>query len=564
MPMPPIFSFEARKTFLRNLAEGLNRNDLEARLIEMADDVGHDRFREQAAADIVESARPADALPQVYAEYRQMVADGIRFLLSRLAIPRIAGLIADQARAALDTPSGARLLMLAQKLPTLHKLGQMIARNRHMDPSFKRWLVALENGPCSVSMSDISAFVQAELGEDMERFGVEIGPAAIAEASVGMAVPFTFAPEGADRRHGVFKMLKPGVREHLREELDILAELADYLERRRHLYPLKDFRFGDTFADIRAALIEESDLAGEQEKIKEAFRFYHNKGPARVPAVYAFSTPDMTAMGFMAGEKITDACTTPGGRRRLAQDLFRILIWRPLFSLDPMPPFHGDPHAGNLLAQCPDAAPDDRIGLIDWSLSGTLPRAERSRLVFMMLGILMGHRDMIIDGIQALSADDDRHEGVFRERVGAAAQRIMAGGDFRRGGTAKKAFVLLDGLALEGFRFPKDLLLFRKTFFTLEGVLFDLHPSFDVDGAMVEEMTRLFLSEAPQRWASWMFPLMDRPENYRSLISNLDLRILAQHFVTAFFRRGANMMAAFMGTGLGMFFGEEYSLKAEV
>ena len=124
--------------------------------------------------------------------------------------------------------------------------------------------------------------------------------------------------------------------------------------------------------------------------------------------------------------------------------------------------------------------------------------------------------------------------------------------------------MLLDGLALEGIRFPKDLLLFRKTFFTLEGVLFDLHPSFDIDRAMVEEMTQLFLSEAPQRWASWMFPLMDRSENYRSLISNLDLRILVQHFVTAFFRRGANMMAAFMGTGLGMFFGEEYSLKAEV
>ena len=213
----------------------------------------------------------------------------------------------------------------------------------------------------------------------------------------------------------------------------------------------------------------------------------------------------------------------------------------------------------------PRCRSDDRIGLIDWSLSGTLPRAKRSRLVFMMLGILMAHRDMIIDGIQALSADDDRHEGVFRERVGAAAQRIMAGGDFRRSGIAKKAFVLLDGLALEGFRFPRNLLLFRKTFFTLEGVLFDLHPSFDVDGAMVEEMARLFLSETPQRWASWMFPAMDRPENYRSLISNLDLRILVQHFVTAFFQAGNEHDDHPHGTGLGIFFPypfwEGYRLK---
>ena len=552
MSITHLFGVEARKKFLRELSETLSRADLKARLMEMADDIGHERFRDQAAADIVAAARPEDALPSVYGGYRPMVADGIRFLVSRLPIRRIAGLIADQAGAPLDTPPAGRLLMLARKLPTLHKLGQMIARNQHLDPSFKQWLTALENGPCTVPMEEITAIIQKALGNELAGLAVEIGPAPIAEASVGVVVPFSFIPDGRGRRHGVFKVLKPGVRERLREELDILADLAGHLDQRRHLYPVGELRIADTFEDIRAALIQEVDLSGEQRKLDEAFRFYQGGGPARVPGVFAFSTPEITAMEFMPGEKITDAAVTPEDRRRLARDLFRTLIWRPLFSLAPLPPFHGDPHAGNLLAQCGDGIPDCRIGLIDWSLSGTLPRDKRSRLVSMMLGILMENRDMIMGGILALSADDDRLAAAFRERALAAVSGIMSGSAFRQGGIARKAFVLLDGMAIEGFRFSPDLLLFRKTFFTLEGVLFDLCPSFDLDEAMMGEMAGLILSEAPQRWASWMFPFMDRPENYRSLVSNMDIRVLARHLAMACALRGPSMTAALMDAGLGM------------
>lgn len=536
------FDLDGRKKFLRHLSETLSRVDVEARLTAMADAVGHDRFRKQAADDIVAILRPADVLPRVYGGYRQVVTDGIRFILSRLPVERISRLMADQALLSPETPAGARLLMLARHLPTLHKLGQIIARNRHLDPSLKNWLVALEHAPCTVPMDDIIERIRAALGEDIARYDIRIGSAPIAEASVGLAVPFTFARTDGTRRRGVFKMLRPGVESCLREELDLLPELAGYLDARRHRYPLKHLHFADVFQDIRSALMEEADLSGEQKKLKAAFRFYHDRGPARVPTLYPFSTPEITAMAFLGGERITEACTTPEDRRRLAEDLFRILIWRPLFSPDPRPPFHGDPHAGNLLAQCRDITGSFRLGLIDWSLSGTLPRDKRSRLIFTMLGILMAARDRISQGIQDLSVDDDRYTPAFRSRLDRAIDTITADNRYLTGGIAGKTFVLLDGLALEGFRFPSDLLLFRKAFFTLEGVLFDLCPAFDLDKAMAGEMALLMMTEGPQRWAAWSFPFMDRPENYRSLISNLDLRILAQHLMTLFFQQGTAMM----------------------
>ena len=550
---PTLFDIDARKKVLRKLSETLSRPDLEARIIETAGEIGHERFSRQAAADIVSATRPEAVLPPVYAGYQGIVADGIRFMLSRLSVPRIAGLMADQACLPLDTPAAGRLFLLARKLPTLHKLGLMIARNRHLDPSFRQVLIPLENGPPTVPMEEIRAFIHQALGDSFERLAMEIGPAPLAEASVGVVVPFSFSPDGRERRRGVLKVLKPGIRERLREELDILADLAEHLDRRRHLYPVGALRFADIFEDIRAALIQETDLAGEQRKLEKAFRFYHGRGPARAPRSFPFSTPEITAMEFLPGEKITDAPREPEKRRRLARRLFNSLIWRPLFSMDPLPPFHGDPHAGNLLAHSGGNTPDPRIGLIDWSLSGTLPRVQRSRLVMVMLGILAENREMILDGVQALSADGEPPDA-FRERAAAAVSRIVATSAFSDSGTARKAFVLLDGLAMEGFRFPPDLLLFRKTFFTLEGVLFDLDPAFDIDAAMMGELAELWVQEAPQRWMASIFPVLDRPENYPSLVSNLEIQNLARHLTMGFLRRGPAMIAGILAAAPGLVF----------
>lgn len=551
---PALFDIDARKKALRQLSEALSRPDLKARIIEMAGEIGHERFSRQAAADIVSATRPEAVLPPVYAGYQGIVADGIRFMLSRLSIPRIAGLTADQACVPLDTPAAGRLLLLARKLPTLHKLGQMIARNRHLDPSFRQVLTPLENGPPTVPMEEIRALIHQALGDAFERLAMEVGPAPIAEASVGVVVPFSFSPDGRERRSGVLKVLKPGIRERLREELDILEDLADHLDRRRHLYPVGALRFADIFQDIRTALIQETDLSGEQRKLEKAFRFYHGRGPARAPRPFAFSTPEITAMEFLSGEKITDAPREPEKRRRLARRLFTSLIWRPLFTTDPLPPFHGDPHAGNLLAHSGGDTPDPRIGLIDWSLSGSLPRDHRSRLVMVMLGILAENREMILDGVQALSADGDEPPGAFRDQAAAAVSRIVATSAFSDGGTARKAFVLLDGLAMEGFRFPPDLLLFRKTFFTLEGVLFDLDPAFDIDAAMMGELAGLWVQEAPQRWMSFIFPVLDRAENYPSLVSNLEIQNLARRLAMGFLQKGPALMTGIMAAAPAMVF----------
>ena len=68
------------------------------------------------------------------------------------------------------------------------------------------------------------------------------------------------------------------------------------------------------------------------------------------------------------------------------------------------------------------------------------------------------------------SAADRAHRHIIRERVNRMLDRLPL---FQLPG-AMDAMQLLDEIALEGFRFPAALLMFRKAFFTLEGVLEDI------------------------------------------------------------------------------------------
>ena len=96
----------------------------------------------------------------------------------------------------------------------------------------------------------------------------------------------------------------------------------------------------------------------------------------------------MTAMDFLDGPKIIDADLTPEQRRQCAGVLFEALVCRPLFSPGENALFHGDPHAGNILAVPAPGSGTPRIGLVDWSLAGRLTRRDRVDIVRLIQAIV--------------------------------------------------------------------------------------------------------------------------------------------------------------------------------
>lgn len=540
---------------LQHFVQNASHAALQEKLNTMAAAMGDEAFIKLVAREIVERTQPQQAIPEIYGHYRSVVRDGIEFFLSQVGRHRLMELVVSQLKLDPEAGTQERLLELAKRFPTLHKLGQIIARNPNIDPVVKKWLIHLENGCYGTPLDGIMKRIDGQLEQTDNRDRVQIKPAILSEASVGAVIAFRWNQQSSqDRIEGVFKILKPGIRRHLDEELLILEKTAAFFEENRHLYPLKDFKFLDVFKEVREMLVKEIDLAAEQANLVEAARFYKDMESIQIPQLFPFSTDTMTAMAYLNGPKITDAPLNQEQRKRCAAVLFEALICRPLFSRREPSLFHGDPHAGNILAVKDPASGDLRIGLLDWSLAGRLTKRDRVKTAQLIQAVIKKDLSGIRLSVKALATgaymDSPRRRQNFRNLV----LRLVRSSGFDRLPLIKKTFKLLEQLTFEGFVFPAELMLFRKAIFTLEGVLFDLWPSFDMDAAVTQFLTSLMTKEIPTRFGNLFFPLADRPENYPSLISNIELQSLIIHQYVAAIKSNSQSLSGYL-TGWSRMFG---------
>ena len=492
--------------------------------------LGDEAFAKGLAREILARTRPEAIIPEAYARYRAVVRDGIEFFLTQVNRKRLVALAASQLALNPATSPQERLVELAKQFPTLHKLGQFIARNPNLDPGVKTWLIHLENGIYDTNSDGIAERIGRQALPADRHDRVQIQPPILSEASVGAVMRFLWhrssSPEPIE---GVFKVLKPGIRRQLGEELAILEKTAAFFERHRHRYPFRNFRFLEVFQEVRAMLAHEIDLAAEQSHLVEAMAFYSDMAAIQIPRLLPLSTENMTAMAYLQGPKITDAVLKPQQAERLAGVLFEALVCRPLFGRQTVSLFHGDPHAGNILVvEDPDSGAL-RIGLLDWTLAGHLNRSDRVKTTQLIQAVIKRDLGSIRRAIKALALSAPWAGPAQRNQFRELMLDLIHDPAFGQLSQIKQTFKLLEELAYVGFVFPADLMLFRKAIFTLEGVIHDVWPAFDMDAGVVRYLTTLMAGELPRRLCNLFYPLADKPDNYPSLISNFDLQSLLIH-----------------------------------
>jgi ubiquinone biosynthesis protein len=524
---------------------------LESVVSDLAGTPGEAIFRDQAVEILADIIDHAGIIPDAYRSYRPIVRDGILHFISKLSMERLAGLVAHQMRLDEDADPGKRLVEIAKQVPTFHKLGQIIARNRHMDPRVRAWLVQLENGSYGTDATDLRRMIEGDLGDDLQRFRVRIDDEILAEASVGAVLPFTWTIPGSGReRSGVFKTLKPGIVFRLEEEMAALDSVGAYFEPRRHHYEFGEFRFQDLFGDVRDSLLEELNLEGEQANLLRAHRFYRKNGQVNIPMPAPFSTRYFTAMARVDGDKVTDALYWSEERKQAAEVIFRAVVCGPLFSDEESPVFHGDPHAGNIFSAPSTDGEALSVSLLDWSQSGRLEKQWRVSILKFIQGVIRDDDGEICRAISALSADAPEEQR--DRRIETAVEKIKHLAEYRDAAMIKKIFIMLEQLTYHGIRFHKDLLLFRKTFFTLDGLLHDLDPEFNMDQAMMAYIRDLLIGELPRRIAALLVPIKDAPEKYRSLLSNKDLQLLLLCQAVEVVRKNIHVVREFMEKHSGL------------
>ena len=421
-------------------------------------------------------------LPECYAAYRPAIRDGLARFLESLPMARKLEIFRIQQAFDDTVTVFERFTALLRCCPTLHKLGQIMARNEDLSLDLRLPLQALESLPPSSSLEQLAPLMEQRTDGHIKADG-----APLAEASVAVVVPFV----AGSGEKGVAKMQRPGIAQRLREELEIWPRIGEYLEERCGFYGIPALEYRATFECLQTSLLNELDLSNEQRNMSIMSRFYADSPEIVIPALFPWCSSEITTMERIFGGKITDH--QKSGRafnRELGSQIVQNLLSKPFWSIDDTVLFHGDPHSGNLFL-----TEDQRVALLDWSLVVALEKDRRKIVMQILLAALMHSRERIMEGLASLSCREPERSKL-REVVDESLSEI------RRGAFPSFQWMvaLLDrSMTSAGLTPAEDMILFRKVILTLLSVVRDVSSEVSADEIMTTSAFFHLLREAPER-----------------------------------------------------------------
>jgi ubiquinone biosynthesis protein len=450
--------------------------------------------REEIVRLLLELIPIEELVPTVYEKYKPLVVDAGNIILSQLSNERLRIKLVEQLLLPFEAAVHERLFRLITRMPTLQKIGQIIARNHNIDPKFRKLLQTLENSIRDATYESIFERVHQELKSQIQQHKIKLGPRFVAEASVCAVIPFTWQPPAGERQRGVFKVLKPFIAKYWAEELHIMDALATYFDKRRNHYGLPTMGFRDVLKEVRDLFKREVKLQIEQGQLQAASDFYAQDQHVRIPRLLPMRTATLTSMEFVKGTKVTTAAQrNPERSQRIASLILDKLIVSILFYEQEDALFHADPHAGNLFY---DPEKDELI-ILDWGLSCNLKRSTRREIVQLLMGFILGDRQRAYQAASKLT--EGRLTRTQQESVQGKVDEIFDTLPRFPLVRLEPLTKLLDDLILSGIRFPAELLMFRKSIFTLMGVIHDTDPRFDIDWQLTRALFEQIIHELPSR-----------------------------------------------------------------
>jgi len=462
---------------------------------------------------LLDASSLAPVLPTEYAHFARPIGDGLKVFLGGLPEDEQVAILREQAKLPVTASISQRLGLLAQSSPVLQKLGQVLARDQRLSPVLRKYLCELESLPPAVPLETIKEILAAELGP-LDRRGITLIPPAIAEASVAVVIPFRqeVRGDGTQVTDGVFKVLKPGIKHQLEQELILLERVGEHLDSRCEELGIPPLDYEEAFQQVRHKLVDEVQLENEQLHLLQAEKFFADEPRVKIPVLLDHCTPRVTSMERITGGKVTGhGLDRNRQKRRLAKLVAKALIAKPVFSKSDEAMFHADPHAGNLFL-----TDDSCLAILDWSLVGRLGVRERVAIVQIILGAMTLDSSRIVAVLSQLAERQIVDQAALTKVVEARIKRV------RRGHFPGLNWLvgLLDEAVQDArLRVSADLMLFRKSLHTLEGVVAEVGESTgQIDKTLSIEFLRHFAAEWPRRWVR-----LPNSRNFATRLSNLDL-----------------------------------------
>jgi predicted unusual protein kinase regulating ubiquinone biosynthesis (AarF/ABC1/UbiB family) len=338
--------------------------------------------------------------------------------------------------------------------PTYVKLGQLVASSQGLFPEpycreFRKCLDRVRPFP----YEDVHRIVRAELGRDPEEVFASIDPEPLASASIAQV----HAAKLHDGQDVVIKVQRPKIGEIVEADLRVLRLGARALA----MFPRADLANPvGVVEDFQETIRAELDFRREADHMREFNRIMGDRGQARVAAprvVGELSTERVLVMERFFGHRVDDVEKLRASKVDAEEQLLRgMRAWFQCMILHGF--FHGDVHAGNLMA-----LDDGRVGFLDFGIIGRFSRERREQVTDYLVAFATGDFPKLANVMVAMgSVERDRIDiEALAKDLAASYEPLLSSA----ASPAKYADIIPEIMRTgvkHGMRMPRDFVLVVK------------------------------------------------------------------------------------------------------
>lgn len=402
-------------------------------------------------------------------------------LLEQVSAPRKWRVLEKQSNRSLE--ERARFL-LEDLGATFIKLGQIAStRTNSLPKPLLKELEKLQDNVKAVPYEDVKSLIEAELGEPLEVLFRSFEEAPMATASIGQV-------HGAVLHSGepvAVKVQRPGIRQQIEIDLDILFEMASIAEKR--LEWAERYKITDYIEELAKSLRREVDYSIEARNTERMQEQHKHTDFLKIPAVYSsHSTRQVLTMERVEGRKLNAVIEEEGHipeKEALAEQLVQT-ITRQIYVHGF---YHADPHPGNLLLM-----EDGRIALIDFGMVGRLNREMRNETAMMVMALLRHNTSELVKAVARVGRVPADIDLTLLKRELDEFQDLYLTAHLNDIGLGEVVSDVLRIITKHGIEVPQDFLLIGKSLMTIEGIAVKLDPELSIM-EVVEPLGEELLSE---------------------------------------------------------------------
>ena len=349
------------------------------------------------------------------------------------------------------------------------KFGQVLSTRKELfSPVFIGELEKLQKNVTQLSVEEVKAILKQNLNGTIEEVFSYFNMKPMAAGSIGQ-VHQAILKETNEQV--VVKLLRPQIKEIMREDLSILMEFANGITSRSHW--AESLGFKDLAEGFVASLREEVDFKIEARNMIQIHHVMSKSDlKVNIPKVYEdFSNENILVMGVAKGVSVANL---PENVTINRHDIAETLLFSYLEQALVSGIFHADPHPGNIHY---DIATNE-ISLLDFGAVCRLAEAQQEGLKLFFIGIQQGNASVLYDGIELLVKN--RNEVDRSELEQAISQIILKISYVDRLRTDEIVYSIFTVIRDFGLQFYPSVSVALRVIITLDGTLRMIDPNFNI------------------------------------------------------------------------------------